>query len=998
MFRLIAGMAILGVPVAAHGIGPYTPDANTLQLWHLDGSGANAAGGVNLTPQLGATVTTAGYSGFGTSLSTAVAGSYMGVGAPANVGSGGSDNVNIAIQNATTRAYTFEAVVKLNSTSGGAGYHIISGEGEGADRAWQFRIDPIGMVSGASDNTKVRLEFNNLVGGSQVFATLPDVGGGDPNAPNTTDWFHVAVTYSGTPATAGNMNFYWTKVDPGNTVAALAASVTQANNITINNNGATGGLTNTDFAIGNELRSTGGQTETFNGLIDEVRISSVARANNEFIFGNVTASFWNVYADGNWDNALNWTPGLPGGAIPGAIGAVASFGGGPTPISFIRTVTIDGTKTVGVLNFDAIGFSLVSGTSGAIALDNAAVASVVTVGMGTHFVSVPVSVDAEGATIATSTLSSTLTMSGPITGAGGITKSGAGTLTLSGNNSYAGATTVTGGVLAMTGTNTYGGATIVSGGTLRASDGVGLPTTSNLTLSGGVFETGTNFARVGGSNPGEVQLTTGTTGFSAMGADIQVAIGSLATPTPLVWGTGAFAPTTLVLNTSAATNAIDFKNAIDLGAAARGLQVNANVATLSGQLTGAVGGDLNIGGNTGTGTVVLSNPTNNYDGVTIVFGASVKPTTANGLGSTVGRTYIFGSSATVSEVALEGGITLAEPFELGGKQAAGATTPHIRNISGNNTITGNFTASPNGNQYNLQSDAGLLTISGNYTQTAGTGARFLNLQGAGNGAYSGAISDGTAIITVTKKDAGTWTLSGANTYTGATNANGGKLVTVNAVQNNAAMGITNNAVLEVPTSGGASGVTSIGALTIAPNGGNYAGTLQLHDNDLVVNNGVYADILAMVKSGLPLLGFGGDGTGITSAEVIAQGAGGVGLNGTMLGVVDGALAGGQVTSLSGFTVANPTTSVLVKYTWRGDANLDGIVNGSDYALADTGFSGGGTGWFYGDVNYDGVINGSDYALIDTGFSSQTGPLPEPAMLSLLGLGAMGMLRRRRFTA
>ncbi|MBC7784239.1 MAG: PEP-CTERM sorting domain-containing protein, partial [Burkholderiales bacterium] len=42
-----------------------------------------------------------------------------------------------------------------------------------------------------------------------------------------------------------------------------------------------------------------------------------------------------------------------------------------------------------------------------------------------------------------------------------------------------------------------------------------------------------------------------------------------------------------------------------------------------------------------------------------------------------------------------------------------------------------------------------------------------------------------------------------------------------------------------------------------------------------------------------------------------------------------------------------------------------------------------------------VINGSDYALIDTGFSSQTGPLPEPAMLSLLGLGAMGMLRRRR---
>ncbi|MBC7785069.1 MAG: fibronectin type III domain-containing protein [Burkholderiales bacterium] len=151
--------------------------------------------------------------------------------------------------------------------------------------------------------------------------------------------------------------------------------------------------------------------------------------------------------------------------------------------------------------------------------------------------------------------------------------------------------------------------------------------------------------------------------------------------------------------------------------------------------------------------------------------------------------------------------------------------------------------------------------------------------------------------------------------------------------------------------------------------------VEVHNNDLVVDytNGMttFTQVLDWVKSGLTILGGAGT-TGITSAEIDAQGAGGVGFNGTMLAVVNGASNSGAVANLSGVAVTNPSTSAVVKYTWRGDANLDGVVNGSDYALADTGFSGGGIGWFYGDVNYDNSINGSDYALIDTGFSSQGG--------------------------
>ncbi len=108
--------------------------------------------------------------------------------------------------------------------------------------------------------------------------------------------------------------------------------------------------------------------------------------------------------------------------------------------------------------------------------------------------------------------------------------------------------------------------------------------------------------------------------------------------------------------------------------------------------------------------------------------------------------------------------------------------------------------------------------------------------------------------------------------------------------------------------------------------------------------------------------------------------------------------------------------IHIKYTWAGDASLDGIVNGSDYTRIDNGFNGDLSGWQYGDFNYDGVVNGDDYTLIDNPFNSQGGPLdtsalamvatataqvatsassvPEPCALGLLCLGAIGLLGRR----
>ncbi len=136
--------------------------------------------------------------------------------------------------------------------------------------------------------------------------------------------------------------------------------------------------------------------------------------------------------------------------------------------------------------------------------------------------------------------------------------------------------------------------------------------------------------------------------------------------------------------------------------------------------------------------------------------------------------------------------------------------------------------------------------------------------------------------------------------------------------------------------------------------------VEYRDNDLVVS---FSDTENQVKSGLVLLG--GSGTeGIHSVEVDTQT-----IPGSMLAVVDDGdpVISGAITEISGFQIPDPTSSVLVKYTWFGDSNLDGVVDGSDYALIDTGFSAGGTlgGWVFGDYDYSGAISSDDLLPINT---------------------------------
>ena len=64
-----------------------------------------------------------------------------------------------------------------------------------------------------------------------------------------------------------------------------------------------------------------------------------------------------------------------------------------------------------------------------------------------------------------------------------------------------------------------------------------------------------------------------------------------------------------------------------------------------------------------------------------------------------------------------------------------------------------------------------------------------------------------------------------------------------------------------------------------------------------------------------------------------------------------------------------STDVLVKYTFRGDTNLNGQVDPPDYFYVDRSFpKASGSTWALGDFDYNGTDDPNDYFYIDSNFS------------------------------
>jgi hypothetical protein len=158
-------------------------------------------------------------------------------------------------------------------------------------------------------------------------------------------------------------------------------------------------------------------------------------------------------------------------------------------------------------------------------------------------------------------------------------------------------------------------------------------------------------------------------------------------------------------------------------------------------------------------------------------------------------------------------------------------------------------------------------------------------------------------------------------------------------------------------------VVVLNSLSIAGSTNAWQGSLDLNGNDLIVDNGNLATLTNEIESG-----------GIISSTAAANST-----HLTTLGIELNNNGDGQPLFGSGaagglFDGQNPPlNAVLIKYTYFGDANLDGKVDGSDYSRIDNGYLNHLTGWANGDFNGDGVIDGTDYTLIDNAFNSQ-GPI------------------------
>jgi peptidoglycan/xylan/chitin deacetylase (PgdA/CDA1 family) len=286
-------------------VAPYLPDADTLHLWHLDEPvvpiNDALAAGVNLAQlENGATLGNESYVGaknFGTALGTYVGNPAVppgSAGQSAGLSSLGFQNGpgdNVAVNYAGPRdAFTYEAIVRIdfdptaNYGPDGLGrgktpfMQILSGDAdENASRVFQFRLAPVGTLNG---NPQPLLEFINLNQGNHIQSLTAPIPTDGPQAIRAGKWYHVAVTYTGAANEPGNLRFYWTTLRPEQSRAHEIGSGQMTFSLPAG--------CSPDLAIG----QTGRQSpvapkpnNNFVGLIDEVRISGVARSPVQMLFG-----------------------------------------------------------------------------------------------------------------------------------------------------------------------------------------------------------------------------------------------------------------------------------------------------------------------------------------------------------------------------------------------------------------------------------------------------------------------------------------------------------------------------------------------------------------------------------------------------------------------------------------------------------------------------------------------------------------------------------------
>lgn len=294
------------------------------------------------------------------------------------------------------------------------------------------------------------------------------------------------------------------------------------------------------------------------------------------------------------------------------------------------------------------------------------------------------------------------------------------------------------------------------------------------------------------------------------------------------------------------------------------------------------------------------------------------------------------------------------------------------NLQGGNLRTPSLDTSGNPSRFNWS--GGMLELTNDFSISASGGL--------GNNV---AISSGkTFYCHGNLTNDGTFSQSGGATYVlgengltgnGTTTVTGGTVTALRIRQQSVTIGGSGVVSLTASNALATSTTSRTGPITVTG-----SGKLDISNKKLILpispegtwNGSAYTGTIGQIASGLNggPVGTKWQGSGIVTSQTDATTA-----DLTSIGIATGFEAFGTNSSVLWGGEFVSGTSVLVAYTYAGDANLDGNITGDDYFQIDSGFPQGLHGWVNGDFNYDGVINGDDYFLIDSNFPAQGAPFP-----------------------
>ena len=301
-------------------------------------------------------------------------------------------------------------------------------------------------------------------------------------------------------------------------------------------------------------------------------------------------------------------------------------------------------------------------------------------------------------------------------------------------------------------------------------------------------------------------VTSGQTGTITIGgqsirlAGVTNASGAAVTFNNTVVFGGATAASTNIIN-STSGSLLTFGAIQPGGAALRTLDFTGTGAVTISGIIGGNGNAVAIQKDT-TGILTLSGA-NTYTGATALNAGVTKINNATALGTTAGATTVA-SGATLQ--ILTGGLTVAENITISGVGASGESGA-LDSASGTTTYSGLVTLGAASTIGAGSSTTLNLTNAGTITGSGFT----LTLNGGGTGSVASII--GTGAGGLIKNGTGTWTLTGANTYTGGTTVNQGTLT----VGTGGALGATTSALIVGNNNTTAAGTATILNLATAAN-------------------------------------------------------------------------------------------------------------------------------------------------------------------------------------